>query len=94
MKKANAECVQSKPYWVLTLVNSNLTGDYKFEQKTFKKCLKTIHGNLSNFQLFMTEAIEHVTRLVLTYTTKTSQQNRQAPHVIIMTKASAPESVT
>ena len=28
MKIANAECVQSKLYRVLTPVNSNLTGDY------------------------------------------------------------------
>ena len=28
MKIADAECLQSKPYRVLTLVNSNLSGDY------------------------------------------------------------------
>ena len=29
VKLGNAECVQSKPYRVLTPVNSNLPGDYK-----------------------------------------------------------------
>ena len=33
-KIANAESAQSKPYQVLTPVNSNLTVTTKFEQKT------------------------------------------------------------
>ena len=73
MKIANAECVQSKPYQVLTPV---LPATKKFEHNTVQKCLKAMHGNLSNFQLFITEVIEHVTRLVLTYTAKTSMKNR------------------
>ena len=46
VKVANAECVQSKPYRVLTPV-SPVTK--KFEQKTVQKFLKAMHGNLSNF---------------------------------------------
>ena len=38
MKIANAECVKSKPYRVLTPILPVTT---KFEQKTGKKCLKT-----------------------------------------------------
>ena len=46
MKIACAECIQSKPYRVLTPV---LPVTKKFEQKTVQKCLKAMHGNLSNF---------------------------------------------
>ena len=46
MKIANAECVQSEPYRVLTLV---LPVTKIFEQKMVQKCLKALHGNLSNF---------------------------------------------
>ena len=78
MKIGNAECVQSKPHWVLTPVLSATT---QFKQKTGQKCLKTSHGNLSNF---ITGVIEHVTRLVLTQTTNKSKKNRTAPHVIVL----------
>ena len=89
MKIANAECVQSKTYRVLTPV---LPVTKKFDQNTVQQCLKAMHGNLSNFQLFITEVIEHFTRLVLTYTTKTSEKNRPGPRstVIVMSPLPAP----
>ena len=46
MKIANAEYVQSKTYRVLTPV---LLVTTKFDQNTAQKCLKAMHGNLSNF---------------------------------------------
>ena len=65
-----------KTYRVLTPV---LPVTKKFDQNTAQKCSKAMHGNLSNFKLCITEVIEHVTRLVLAYTTKTSKKNHPGP---------------
>ena len=46
MKVANAECVQSKTYRVLTPV---LLATKKFEQKTVQKYFKAMYGNINNF---------------------------------------------
>ena len=59
-------------------VDTSLTGDYKIRAEDGLELFKTIHGNLRNFQLFITEVVEHVTRLILPCTTKTIKQNRPA----------------
>ena len=61
-------------------VDTSLTREYKIRAEDgLEICLKTIHGNLSNFLLFISEVVEHATRLVLPYTTKTNKKNRLAP---------------
>ena len=71
--------MQKVYYQNLTGFDIDLTGDYKIRAEDGLELFKTIHGNLRNFQLFITEVVEHVTRLILPCTTKTNKQNRPAP---------------
>ena len=64
---------------ILRDVDTSLTGDYKIRAEGELEMFKNYTHNLSNFQLFITEVIEHAIRLVLPYTIKANEENCPAP---------------